>query len=132
MKFNEKLLCIRKKQGLSQEELGMELGVSRQTISKWESGQSYPDFQSLVGLSDYFEMTLDELVKDIDVQEVRDKNFTDEKVASLYTDAASVKDFVKKIWRGICIATIVFVIFVAITFIIHLIYPKIDWLWRTY
>ena len=40
MKFNEKLLEIRKKQGLSQEELGMEFQVSRQTISKWESGVS--------------------------------------------------------------------------------------------
>ena len=40
MKFNEKLLEIRKKRGLSQEELGMELQVSRQTISKWESGVS--------------------------------------------------------------------------------------------
>jgi DNA-binding transcriptional regulator YiaG len=40
MKFNEKLIEIRKKQGLSQEELGMELQVSRQTISKWETGVS--------------------------------------------------------------------------------------------
>ena len=65
MKFNEKLLTMRKKQGLSQEELGLELQVSRQTISKWEAGQSYPDFQKLVLLSDYFGMSLDELVKDI-------------------------------------------------------------------
>lgn len=77
MKFNEKLIEIRKKQGLSQEELGMELQVSRQTISKWETGQSYPDFQRLVMLSDYFNMTLDELVKGIDVQDVREKNMTD-------------------------------------------------------
>lgn len=89
MKFNEKLLEIRKKQGLSQEELGMELQVSRQTISKWESGQSYPDFQRLVMLSDYFNMTLDELVKGIDVQDVREKNMTDEKVASIYMDVES-------------------------------------------
>lgn len=41
MKFNEKLSTLRKKQGLSQEELGMELQVSRQTISKWESGVSH-------------------------------------------------------------------------------------------
>ena len=74
MKFNEKLLSIRKKKGLSQEQLGMELQVSRQTISKWEAGQSYPDFQRLVMLSDYFDMTLDELVKDIDVQDVREKS----------------------------------------------------------
>jgi len=71
MKFNEKLLKIRKERGLSQEELGMELQVSRQTISKWEAGQSYPDFTRLVMLSDFFDMTLDELVKDIDVQEIR-------------------------------------------------------------
>ena len=86
MKFNEKLLTMRKKQGLSQEELGMELQVSRQTISKWEAGQSYPDFQRLVMLSDYFGMSLDELVKDIDVQDVRDRNLTDEKVASIFSD----------------------------------------------
>ena len=48
MKFHEKLMSLRKGRGLSQEELGMELQVSRQTISKWESGQSYPDFQRLV------------------------------------------------------------------------------------
>ncbi len=91
MKFNEKLMSIRKMKGLSQEELGMELQVSRQTISKWESGQSYPDFQRLVMLSDYFDMTLDELVKDIDVQDVRNKNLTDEKVASIYLDVENVK-----------------------------------------
>lgn len=96
MKFNEKLLSIRKKKGLSQEQLGMELQVSRQTISKWEAGQSYPDFQRLVMLSDYFDMTLDELVKDIDVQDVREKSFTDEKVNSIYLDVENGKAKVKK------------------------------------
>ena len=47
MNFNEKLINLRKSKGLSQEELGNELKVSRQTISKWESCQSYPDFQDL-------------------------------------------------------------------------------------
>lgn len=74
MKFNEKILDLRKKKGLSQEELGRELNVSRQTISKWESGQSYPDFEKLVLLSDFFELTLDELMKDIDVQEIKEEN----------------------------------------------------------
>lgn len=96
MKFNEKLIEIRKKQGLSQEELGMELQVSRQTISKWETGQSYPDFQRLVMLSDYFNMTLDELVKGIDVQDVREKNMTDERVASIYLDIENGKTVFKK------------------------------------
>ena len=70
MNFNEKLIDLRKSRGLSQEELGAELHVSRQTVSKWESAQSYPDFQRLVLLSDYFGLTLDALVRDVDVQEV--------------------------------------------------------------
>jgi transcriptional regulator with XRE-family HTH domain len=74
MKFNEKLLELRKKKGLSQEELGSALNVSRQTISKWESGQSYPDFEKLILLSDFFERTLDELMKDINVQHIKEKN----------------------------------------------------------
>ena len=79
MKFNEKLISLRKSMELSQEELGAELKVSRQTISKWESGQSYPDFQRLVLLSDYFGLTLDELVRDVDVADVRAKNLNSEK-----------------------------------------------------
>ena len=77
MNFNEKLIELRKSKGLSQDELGQKIGVSRQTISKWELAQSYPDFQRLVLLSDYFGLSLDALVKDIDVQDVRDKNLND-------------------------------------------------------
>ena len=103
MNFNEKLVNLRKAKGLSQEELGMELDVSRQTISKWEAGQSYPDFQRLVMLSDYFHMTLDELVKDIDVEEVRNKNMTDEKISSIYTDLEKGKYYFNKLFTGFAI-----------------------------
>ena len=95
MNFNEKLITLRKSKGLSQEELGAELKVSRQTVSKWESGQSYPDFQRLVLLSDYFGLTLDELVKDVDVQEVREKNINNEKLDSIYRDVNMAKHAVK-------------------------------------
>lgn len=95
MNFNEKLINLRKSKGMSQEELGAELNVSRQTISKWESCQSYPDFQRLVLLSDYFGLTLDELVKDIDVREVREKNRSSEKIDSIYNDMNTAKSFVK-------------------------------------
>lgn len=132
MKFNEKLLALRKQQGLSQEELGMELQVSRQTISKWEAGQSYPDFQRLVLLSDYFGISLDELVKDIDVQDVREKNLTDEKVASIFTDIENVKNTVGKVWKVIIYTTYVLLVIIAIGFVIHLIFPDIEWIWRTY
>ena len=129
MKFNEKLLEIRKKQGLSQEELGMELQVSRQTISKWESGQSYPDFQRLVMLSDYFNMTLDELVKGIDVQDVREKNMTDEKVASIYMGVESGKATLKKILTIISYVVIALIALFVVTFLVHLAFPDIEWLW---
>ena len=130
MKFNEKLLSIRKKKGLSQEELGMELQVSRQTISKWGSGQSYPDFQKLVLLSDYFDMTLDELVKDIDVQDVREKGLTDEKVASIYSDVENIKDIFAKLLKFFYYAGVVLIIFTILTFIAHLLFPDIEWLWK--
>lgn len=132
MKFNEKLLDLRKKQGLSQEELGLELNVSRQTISKWEAGQSYPDFQRLVMLSDYFGMSLDELVRDLDVRDVRERSLTDERVASLYFDAERGKELLQKCIKCICYAGLFFLAFVVITFVIHLIFPEITWLWRNY
>ena len=122
MKFNEKLVSIRKKQGLSQEELGMELQVSRQTISKWETGQSYPDFQSLVMLSEYFGMSLDELVKDIDVQDIRDKNLTDEKVASIFSDVQKMKDILEKGWRIIGYVGWGILIYVAVCFVVKLLF----------
>lgn len=99
MNFNEKLISLRKSKGLSQEELGAELNVSRQTISKWESCQSYPDFQRLVLLSDFFGLTLDELIKDIDVQEVREKNINEERLNSIYTDKENAKKIIK--WSAI-------------------------------
>ena len=95
MNFNEKLISLRKSMGLSQEELGTELHVSRQTISKWESAQSYPDFQRLVLLSDYFGLTLDELVRDVDVADVRSRNLNSEKLDSLYNDVGIAKKFIK-------------------------------------
>lgn len=64
MKFNEKLQKLRKEKGLSQEALGEILDVSRQAISKWESGQSYPEMDKLIVLSELFGTTLDGLVKD--------------------------------------------------------------------
>ena len=121
MNFNEKLISLRKSQGLSQEELGAQLHVSRQTISKWESGQSYPDFQRLVLLSDYFELTLDQLVKDVDVQEVRQKNLDPQKLDSLYRDAGKAK----KIFRWYLIlagGVAVVVLALMLYFIIHAVY----------
>ena len=64
MKFNEKLIMLRKNKNLSQEELGNELGVARQTVSKWELGETTPEMDKLVKMSEIFEISLDELMKD--------------------------------------------------------------------
>ena len=135
---------LRKEKGLSQEEVAEKLNVSRQTISKWESGQSYPDFTRLVMLSDFFDMTLDELVKDIDVQEVRENSLINEKIDSIYRvsqDVDSVyqtfqnnnlKIFVKGIWWFL-IGSCIFVCIVgAVALALHLIYPESGMFWRTY
>lgn len=64
MEFNNKLYTLRKQKGFSQEELAGRLNVSRQTVSKWEVGDSTPDMEKLVAMSDLFGVTLDELVMD--------------------------------------------------------------------
>ena len=62
MNFSEKLFELRKKECLSQEELAEKVGVSRQTISKWEMGQSTPEMEKLITLSKIFNLSMDELV----------------------------------------------------------------------
>lgn len=128
--FSENLKMLRRQKGISQEVLAQELNVVRQTVSKWEKGQSYPDFQRLVLLSDYFDMALDELVKDIDVQDVRDKNSTDEKVASIYLDVENVKNRCRKFIKAFCYAGAVLLGVFILGYILHLFFPDIEWLWR--
>lgn len=62
MEFHEKLQELRKGRGLTQEELADALYVSRTAISKWESGRGYPSIDSLKELSNYFSVTIDELL----------------------------------------------------------------------
>ena len=64
MEFNNKLYELRKQKGFSQEELANRLNVSRQTVSKWEVGDSTPDMEKLIAISDLFGISLDELVLD--------------------------------------------------------------------
>lgn len=71
MSLGNSLLNARKKSGLSQEEVTEKLGVSRQTISKWELDETLPDIRQSKRLSNLYHLTLDELVDfDIDVKEI--------------------------------------------------------------
>lgn len=60
--FQDQLITLRKHQGLSQEQLGAKLGVTRQTVSKWELGITTPELDKLMLLADLFHISIDELV----------------------------------------------------------------------
>ena len=60
----EKIIKLRKQQGWSQEELAMKLGISRQSVSKWESTASIPDLDKIIKLSELFGVSTDYLLKD--------------------------------------------------------------------
>ena len=62
MTIGDRLLKLRRERNLSQEDLANELDVSRQTISKWETNQSMPDFDKIVPICKYFGITTDELL----------------------------------------------------------------------
>ena len=64
MKFSEKLYFLRKRMALSQEQLAEQLDVSRQAISKWEGGMAFPESEKLIVISEFFGISLDDLLKD--------------------------------------------------------------------
>ena len=64
MKLHEKIYALRKKEGLSQEALAEKLGVSRQSVSKWETGEATPEVSKLLAISKLFGVTTDYLLND--------------------------------------------------------------------
>lgn len=95
----------------------------------------------MVMLSDFFNMTLDELVKDIDVQEVREQSLTNEKIDSIYrvsqdVDSVLQNESLKNILRGLkwfLVGSCILICFVVVvSFILQFIYPESNIFWRTY
>ena len=64
MNIGNQILTIRKEKQLTQEEFGRLFHVTRQTVSNWENGKSYPELQILVSISDQFDISLDTLLKE--------------------------------------------------------------------
>ena len=67
MKLPEKILYYRKKAGLSQEALAEQIGISRQAISKWETGEAVPEINKLVSLAKVFNVSVDHLLSEDDL-----------------------------------------------------------------
>ena len=74
MNFGEKLQILRKERGLSQEQFAAQLMVSRQAISKWELGESKPDIDKIIQISNVFNVSIDYLLKDEEQSSNTDKN----------------------------------------------------------
>ncbi len=123
MEFNNKLYELRKQKGFSQEELANRLNVSRQTISKWEVGESTPDMEKLVAISDLFEVSLDELVKG---EESKMAEPSERIVKSeLYSDIKEhvlTEDNKKRVTKGLKIAGIIAGVIVLIDLLSFIVY----------
>ena len=76
MKFGENLKLIRNDKKISQEDLAERLGVSRQSVSKWETGENYPSMQNIMALCTIFKCKINELVH----EDFTDINFLDEEI----------------------------------------------------
>ena len=86
MSLGNNLFEARKKAGLSQEGVAEKLGVSRQTISKWETNETIPDIYQAKKLSKLYKLSLDELIEfDVDLKEIEEiiKNTDEEKEAKI-------------------------------------------------
>ena len=83
--FAENLKRIRKEQNLSQEQLADELGVSRQAISKWESGSAYPEMDKIIFLCNKFDLNIDDLLHR-DIKEVKGEEESKKKLNKTIDD----------------------------------------------
>lgn len=91
MEFNEKLQKLRKERGITQEELAAELYVSRTAISKWESGRGYPNIDSLKAISEFFYVSVDDLLSGNTLLVIAEKD-NKESVKRIYGFVAALVD----------------------------------------
>ena len=112
MKFNEKLQELRKKKGLSQEQLGEQVNVTRQTISNWELNETSPNTEQLKLLSKAFNISIDELL-DNDIKTILvEKVSNTEKLAEIVNKILKIAGIVfAGIFAVDLIALIIFVLF---------------------
>ena len=101
MNIGNQILNIRKEKQLTQEKFGRLFHVTRQTVSNWENGKSYPELQILVSISDQFDISLDTLLKE-DSKMVQ--SIDKERVMGIIKREKSVVDFFTGVGTGIIVS----------------------------
>lgn len=95
MNFAEKLCVLRNQSGYSQEQLAEKMGVSRQAVSKWESGVTLPETEKIIQLSDLFDVSIDFMLRDALIDRSRDN--LDRVVFKFLGSAQEMDDISKKL-----------------------------------
>ena len=116
MIFSEKLLTLRKAKGITQEQLAEKLDVSRQSISKWESGQSVPELEKIVALSTIFDVSTDYLLKS---SEIDDLSVKTEMLEKQLQQMLLREQRQHRIWACSLYSIAVYLVFFAICFVEH-------------
>ena len=116
MKFADNLYFLRKRDKITQEDLAEKLNVSRQSVSKWETGEAYPETEKLLVLCDLFNVSLDDLMRgDIAEQKRDDQNVVSDAVDGERTTEYSVFDeHINKFSRGISVGVLLILLGVAV------------------
>lgn len=116
MNFAEKIFTLRKSNDLTQEQLAEELNVSRQSISKWESGQAIPELEKIVSMSQIFGVTTDYLLKPSEIDALSVKTEILEKQQQQLLDREKKQN---RTIRCLMYSVGIYLIFLAVYFIGH-------------
>ena len=114
MGLGERLFELRKEKNLTQDEVAEKLNVTRQTVSKWETNQSTPDFDKIIPISELFEISVEELItgKTQEIKEEKITGKTQEIKEGKITTKQEVKEKSAKVVSGS-----IFIYFLAIVFV---------------
>ena len=102
MTLADRIQHLRKAKGISQEELADQIGVSRQAVSKWESGQSSPDLEKVILLSEFFDVATDYLLKGMEPLPKENPKSKDKPNANLFSIVGTALNFM-----GLIVAALV-------------------------
>ena len=114
MNLGEKLFELRKKKNLTQDEVAEKLNVTRQTVSKWETNQSTPDFDKIIPLCELYEISTDELLRGEKQEKTEENNYNNEEKKNKNNYENMTKNQIKqKSAQVVCSSILIFIVAIA-------------------